>query len=115
MRDYFILQLTRKIPGMIINGDIGMNRVANNVNLSIPGLDSEFAVVVFDTYGVAISTKSACSSAGGGKSAVVMEISGEVGRATSTLRFTLGETNTKKEIDKTVAILIKHLDNVGIR
>jgi len=44
-----------------------------------------------------------------------MEISGEVGRATSTLRFTLGETNTKKEIDKTVAILIKHLDNVGIR
>ena len=115
MRDYFILQLTRKIPGMIINGDIGMNRVANNVNLSILGLDSEFAVVVFDTHGVAISTKSACSSAGGGKSAVVMEISGEVGRATSTLRFTLGETNTKKEIDKTVAILIKHLDNVGIR
>lgn len=109
LRDYFILELKKVIKTLVINGAEGPNRVANNINISIAGLDSEFAVVTLDVAGVACSTKSACSSAGGGDSTVVKEISSGSARASSTLRFTLGSNTTKTEIDFTVSVLKKHI------
>ena len=105
-------KLTNEISGCIVNGSVGEKRVANNVNVSIPGIDSEFVVVVLDTHGVSASTRSACSAAGGGESTVVKAISGDSARASSTLRFTLGEDTTKAELDKTVAILAKHVEEL---
>lgn len=105
LRDYFFTQLTEAIPTLVINGAAGSTRVANNVNISIPGIDSEFAVISLDVAGIACSTKSACSSAGGGESMVVMAISNDTARASSTLRFTLGPDTTKVEIDYTVTTL----------
>jgi len=112
LRDYFMAKLTNEISGCIVNGSVGEKRVANNVNVSIPGIDSEFVVVVLDTHGVSASTRSACSAAGGGESTVVKAISGDSARASSTLRFTLGEDTTKAELDKTVAILAKHVEEL---
>ena len=83
--------------------------MANNINISIPNLDSEFAVISLDVAGIAASTKSACSSAGGGASAVVMAISNDKARASSTLRFTLGPETSKTEIDRTVSVLGSHV------
>jgi cysteine desulfurase len=107
IRDYFFKKLTNTMPALIINGPLGQDRVANNVNVSISRLDSEFAVISLDVAGIACSTKSACSSAGGGESTVVMAISNDKARASSTLRFTLGPDTTKEEIDRTVTILLK--------
>ena len=107
LRDYFITELTKAIPSLEVNGPSGNDRVANNVNISIPGLDSEFAVISLDVAGIAASTKSACSSAGGGESVVVMAISNNKARASSTLRFTLGSDTTKDEIDSTIVTLQK--------
>lgn len=108
VRDYTISQLIEKVDGAILNGSSD-NRVANNINISIPGLDSEYTVVTLDIQGVAASTKSACSSASGGQSAVVMATTNDSTRASSTLRFTLGPDTTVSEIDKMVAILQAHL------
>jgi cysteine desulfurase len=105
VRDYFMTELIKAIPSVMVNGPTGSNRVANNVNISITGLDSEFAVISLDVAGIACSTKSACSSAGGGESAVVMAISNDKARASSTLRFTLSPDTTKEEIDQVVAVL----------
>ncbi len=113
IRDYFISQLTARIAGLVVNGPTGDNRVANNVNISIPGLDSEFAVISLDVAGIAASTKSACSSAGGGESAVVMAISNDKARASSTLRFTLGPDSTKEDIEQTVDILVNHINTLN--
>jgi len=112
LRDYFITELQTAIPTVILNGATGDDRVANNVNLSILGLDSEFAVVTLDVAGIACSTKSACSSAGGGESTVVKAITGDPARAASTLRFTLGPNTTKTEINTTIAILKKHVVSI---
>lgn len=109
LRDYFIAELTTAIPRVVLNGPAGHDRVANNVNISIPGLDSEFAVVSLDVAGIACSTKSACSSAGGGESAVVMAISNDKALASSTMRFTLGPDTTKDNINLTVTVLTNHL------
>jgi cysteine desulfurase len=107
LRDRFMEALLQ-IEGLVINGDREA-RVANNVNVSVSGIDSEFAVVCLDVAGVACSTKSACSGAGGGGSTVVKAISGDAARATSTIRFTLGERTTWAELETTVSALTAHV------
>ncbi|MFM2424031.1 MAG: hypothetical protein RLZZ70_420, partial [Candidatus Parcubacteria bacterium] len=57
VRDYCMAEINRRIPGAILNGPRGDERVANNVHVSIPGLDAEFAVITLDVHGIAASTK----------------------------------------------------------
>lgn len=107
LRDYAIDAL-RAIPGVILNGS-PEDRIANNINISIPGIDGEYATVVLDTHGIAISTKSACSGRTGSGSSVIYALGGDDARALSTLRITLGEKTTKKELDQMVAVLKTHV------
>lgn len=109
LRDYFIAEIKTAIPDAILNGPAGKGRVANNINVSIPGINSEFAVISLDVAGIACSTKSACSSSSGEQSAVVMAISGDIARARSTLRFSLGENTTKAELVQVVLLLAAHI------
>ncbi len=113
VRDYFLARITDEVPNVIVNGPLGNDRVANNVHISIPGLDAEFAVITLDAQGIAASTKSACSSKGGGASAVVLAMTGDEARATSTLRFTLGPDNTTADIDVAILTLTQHLTNTA--
>lgn len=113
VRDEGIKLILETIPQAVLNGGVGEDRVANNINISIPGLDTEFATVVLDKNGFAVSTKSACSGAGGGESAVVKEISGDSARALSTLRLTLGPNTTPKEIDELARVLKNHIDQMS--
>ena len=105
LQEYFYEQLKEKIPTAIINGVLGEYRVANNINISIPGIDSEFAVVSLDVAGIAISTKSACSSTSGEGSTVVLAITNDPTRANTTLRFSLGLSTNRAEIEKTITTL----------
>jgi cysteine desulfurase len=109
VRDYGLTKLQAAIPTVMVNGPLGESRVANNIHCSIPGLDSEFAVVSLDVAGIAASTKSACSSAGGGASAVVLTTTGDEIRALSTLRFTLGAETTEADMDRLVMVLADHV------
>lgn len=113
LQKYFFELLAAKIPAAVINGAIGEARVANNINISIPGIDSEFAVVTLDVAGIAISTKSACSSAGGGASQVVETITGDTARASTTLRFSLGVDTTRNEIDQAITVLAQHIEKIA--
>lgn len=98
VRDEGINILLKNIRNAILNGPIGEERLANNINISIPGFDTEYAAVFLDSKGFAVSTKSACSGAGGGESSVVMAISNDPARASSTLRFTLGPETTVENL-----------------
>lgn len=112
LRDRFLEEL-EKIEGVVLNGSRA-ERLPNNVNISIPGLDSEYAVVSLDEAGVAASTKSACSGAGGGGSHVVFEMTKDRDRASSTIRFTLGEGTTGRELSKTVMMLREHINKMKL-
>ncbi|MFZ2253098.1 MAG: cysteine desulfurase family protein [Minisyncoccia bacterium] len=104
LREYFFELLTREIPEIIINGSRD-SRIANNVNISLPNFDTEYAVVWLDAKGIAASTKSACGTGGEAGSLVVREMTHDESRALSTLRFTLGEETTKADIEQIVEIL----------
>lgn len=105
VRDAAIARLCAALPEAVLNGPMGEERLANNINLSLPGLDTEYAVVVLDTAGIAASTKSACAGAGGGESAVVLTLSGDAARSRSTLRLTLGEETSLTDFDRVGAVL----------
>lgn len=106
-RDYFI-SLLLDIPGVTLNGS-REDRVANNVNVSIEGIDTEFLVVALDRAGIYCSTKSACSGAGSGISSVVLEMTHDRNRAMSTVRFTLAPEVTKKDVEYAVESIKAHL------
>jgi cysteine desulfurase len=105
VRDHGIDHILRNVPGAILNGPVGNERLANNINISIPGVDTEYAVVVLDTAGIAASTKSACAGAGSGESGVVQAISSDVARASSTIRFSLGPNATQVDFDRVAEAL----------
>ncbi|MCA9361620.1 cysteine desulfurase [Candidatus Kaiserbacteria bacterium] len=112
LRDGLIEKLL-KIEGVVLNGS-PEKRVANNVNVSVAGVPSEFAVVSLDEAGFAIATKSACSGATGGGSAVIRHIYNDDLRAETTLRITLGEETTKRELDNFFDALKKHIEETRV-
>lgn len=109
VRDQAISHIASALPQAVLNGAHGADRVANNINISIPGLDTEFAAVVLDRHGFAVSTKSACSGAGGGASMVVMTTTADPARATSTLRITLGPDTTLTQLQALTNVLQHHI------
>lgn len=108
LRDRMFEQILKSISDAVVNGS-REHRLPNNVNVSVPGLDGEFAVISLDAHGVAASTTSACGSGKGGGSAVVRAMTGDDARARSTLRFSLGEETTKHDIDRAVDVLKEHV------
>ncbi|KKU67422.1 MAG: Cysteine desulfurase [Parcubacteria group bacterium GW2011_GWA2_47_16] len=105
LRDFCYSNILKNVgmTKVIINGDI-KERLPNNINISIPKLDTEFALLQLDAAGIACSTKSSCLGSEGG-SYVVRALGGGETRAASTLRFTFGRATTKKDI----SLLLKHL------
>ncbi len=107
LRDYAFDKL-RAIEGVVVNGS-ELDRIANNVNISMPGIDGEYAVVTLDAKGIAVSTKSACSGRSGSGSKVVYALGGDDARALSTIRITLGEDTKKSDIDICFSELKAHI------
>jgi cysteine desulfurase len=104
LRDYLFTRLAEEIPQHSINGSL-KNRIANNINISFVGFDTEYAVIWLDSKGIAVSTRSACGAVGSTGSSVVREMMRDEARATSTLRFTLGEETTKADIEGAIQVL----------
>lgn len=111
LRDKWLRELL-KINGVVVNGSLE-HRLPNNLNISIPGFDSEFAVIVLDQAGIAASTKSACAGAGSGRSHVVFRMTKDAKRAASTIRFSLSPTTTASELRRVTKILKEHLEKMS--
>lgn len=105
LRDIFLKLLKEELPEASVNGPGGGERLANNINFSLLGFDTEYAVVYLDKHGIAASTKSACAGAGGGASTVVLAISGDKKRASSTIRLSLGIDTTLPDLKKVLKVL----------
>lgn len=111
LRNAFAKEITEKIPHAILNTDI-KRALPHMLNISIPGIQSEYIALALDRAGIAVSTKSACAEGGEKASHVVAALGGEDWRAENTLRFSLGRTTTAKDIQKTTAALLNILAKV---
>lgn len=107
VRDYG-LSLLETIPGVVCNGHRS-ERLANNINISLPGLDTEYAVVALDAAGIAAATKSACAGKGGGRSEVVYAMTEDEARSRATLRFSLTPHTTARDMRRLAYALSAHV------
>jgi cysteine desulfurase len=109
-RKFFEEKLAEAFPTLVVNGSCE-HRLPNNLNVSIPGLDGEYAVVGLDVRGVACSTRSACKmneSTEEGGSHVLRALGLPQDVVLGAIRFSLGEGTTKKQLAQTVALLKDH-------
>ncbi len=93
-----------ELPQAVINGS-HVDRLPNNINFSLPGFDTEYAVVWLDAHGIAASTKSACAGAGGGMSHVVYACTKDTARARSTIRFSLSPDVSLESVRHAIDVL----------
>jgi cysteine desulfurase len=98
LRDNFIAQILKTIPGSSLNGD-KKNRVANNINLSFDRVDGETLILYLDKIGVNAATGSACSTNDQAPSHVLLGIGLSESAARSSLRLTLGRSTTQEDLD----------------
>jgi cysteine desulfurase len=90
-------------PDLVVFGENAPG-VPNTLNIGVPDLKSETAVIAFDLGGVAVSSGSACSSGKVKRSHVLDAMGASRELAESALRFSLGWTTTQADIDKAIAV-----------
>lgn len=105
MRARLIATLRAALPDLLINE--GKEGVSHILNVSIPGRDTEYAAVLLDTEGFAVSTKSACETDAAEGSRVVLALTGDPTRAASTLRISWGPTTKPRDLDRFAAALLR--------
>lgn len=108
LRDQLQKKLTDAIPEIIINGD-QKHRLPHNLNITLPGLDGEAAVLYLDNAGIQASTGSACSIGSDKPSHVLLALGCTPAEANASLRFTLGKQTTQADIAQAAQVIIKTL------
>jgi cysteine desulfurase len=88
VRDELWKEIKTLLPEAIVNGPVRERRVANNLNVSIPNLNGEMAVIALDREGIAASTRSACDSEDEEPSHVLKALGVSTDFAKSTIRVT---------------------------
>lgn len=118
LQGYLIKEIKKKIKGALLNGpdnlklevnsqnnnykssaDTVIRRLPNNVNFTFKGVEGESLMLYLDSYGIAVSTASACSTGTTDPSHVLLAIGRSPDEAKSSIRFSLGKTTTKKDWD----------------
>lgn len=102
LRNYFIQNIQKEIKDVFVNGSVN-GRTPNNANLYFKYIEGESIVLALDLKGVACSTGSACTSQSLEPSHVIMSISSDPMRAAGSVRFSLGEQTSKKELDFSIS------------
>ena len=105
LRDYFIKKVLEEIPLTYLNGAEGKDRLPGNVNIGFKFIEAESALILLDQHGIAASSGSACTAGSIDPSHVLLAIGRNETQARESLRFTLSDTTTKEELDKTVEVL----------
>ncbi len=106
LRDYLMMRIEREIPDVRLNGHRTM-RLAGNVNFSFEAVESESTLIMLDMKGICASGGSACTTGALDPSHVLLAIGLSPELARGSIRFTIGEENTKEEIDTVVEELAR--------
>ena len=98
LRDYLIQRIEQEIPYVFINGS-RKQRLPNNISVCIPFVEAETVLALLDAMGICVSVGSACTSRQTEASHVLLAMGMTENLAHNVIRMTLGEENTKEEVD----------------
>jgi cysteine desulfurase len=99
LRELLKDRIAGAIPDAQFNGD-APQMLPGVLNVTFPGTESDSLLLLLDAEGICSSTGSACSAGVQRPSHVLMAIGLSEDQARSSLRFSLGVTNTEAEINE---------------
>lgn len=105
LRDRLISGIRAVLPEARLNGPEGAERLAGNVNVSIPRCTSEELLLELDAHGMRAGSGSACTAHRVEPSHVLVAIGTPRLYLDGALRFSLGRTTSKADIDAVVRVL----------
>jgi cysteine desulfurase len=98
LRDFFEKEILRLVDDIAINGTESP-RLPNTSNILFRGVSAQALVIALDMRDIAVSTGAACSSGSVEPSHVLLAMGLSVPEAKSSVRFSFGRYNTRKEIE----------------
>ncbi|TDB95196.1 cysteine desulfurase [Nonomuraea longispora] len=122
LRDELIERVRAAVPDVVLNGDPGHasqqsasasggrpevspGRLPGNAHFSFPGCEGDALLMLLDAKGVECSTGSACSAGVAQPSHVLLAMGADAAAARGSLRFTLGHTSTRDDVDRLIEVL----------
>ena len=111
LQSQLVKQVLDEIPEVTLNGHIE-SRLHNNAHFTFLGVNGEDLIIKLDEYGIAASTGSACSVNTQKASHVLESMGFSLEQITGSLRLTVGIFNTENEINETVGILKKVIEEL---
>jgi len=111
LRDDLVRQVLAAVPDAVLNGPPpGPDRLPGNAHFSFPGCEGDALLMLLDANGIACSTGSACTAGVAEPSHVLLAMGADDSRARGSLRFSLGHTSTKRDVDALGLVLREVVD-----
>lgn len=111
LRDRLEQGIIARVADAHVNG-AGAARTPNTSNIRFDGIDSEALLISLDLKGFAVSSGSACSSGATEPSHVLTAIGLTKDQGHSSLRFSLGRTNTAEQVDALIDAVAKSVTHL---
>jgi len=111
LQSQLVKKILVEIPEVTFNGHEEY-RLCNNAHFTFLGVNGEDLIIKLDEYGIAASTGSACSVNTQKASHVLESMGFSLEQITGSLRLTVGIFNTENEINETVDILKKVVEEL---
>jgi len=110
LRDLLVAGVEAAIPDAILNGPREAGRLPNNAHFTFPGCEGDSLLMLLDAAGIECSTGSACTAGVARASHVLVAMGADPVKARGSLRFSLGHTTTRGDIDKLIETLPSVVD-----
>jgi cysteine desulfurase len=104
LQQHFLKQLNHVLPAAVVNGSL-KKRLPNNLHITIPGIDNERLLLQLEQVGILAAAGSACSASDEEPSHVLRAMGISEAEAQSSLRFTIGRSTTKEQVEALLAAL----------
>ncbi|MFH8520213.1 cysteine desulfurase family protein [Streptomyces gelaticus] len=101
LRDELVAAVRAAVPDAVLGGDPAPGgRLPANAHFTFPGCEGDSLLLLLDAQGIECSTGSACTAGIAQPSHVLLATGATADLARGTLRFSLGHTSTRQDIDE---------------
>ena len=104
LRDELVARVRAAVPEAVLNGH-PVRRLPGNAHLTFPGCEGDSLLMLLDAQGIECSTGSACSAGVPQASHVLLAMGLGEEEARGSLRFSLGHTSTRADVDALAAAI----------
>ena len=108
LRDTLVAGVLAAVPDAVVRGavpDDGAGRLPGNAHFTFPGCEGDDLLYLLDSRGVQCSTGSACEAGVTQVSHVLLAMGVPEADARGALRFSLGRTSTRDDVDAVLRVL----------